>query len=433
MGLCTNPWKETVMKALSQPNIKSLYNDYCANMPPYIMFRIAKDVAALTPMLEAKGRPPIKMSIGAPTNPPPAILLEKVKELLYEPLIHTYSVPEGEKYFRDAVVQRMKDRFGVTVDGNKEVCSLVGSKEGLAAMFRGIITPKPNPVEKDIILIPDPGYASYSEAIKVAGGHPYSTPLTPENNYCPDFPKILQELTNQGYNPNNVKALVINYPSNPIGVDCPFSYLKEVVTFAREHNILIISDIAYSEMYFDGEEPPHSILEVADAKDIAIEFHSLSKPYAMTGWRIGFAVGNADAIHILGVMKSTMDSGLWKIVQKVGAFALNSAECAHYVRDQVKIYQHKQQLMVKGFKELGWPMEEILLPKATFYFWIPIPPRYNSCETFATELLEKSGIVVVPGTAFGKHGEGYIRLSLVNPDEELFEVLRRMHEDGFTF
>lgn len=421
------------MKALSQPNIKSLYNEYCANMEPYIMFRIAQRVLDLTPELEAKGRAPIKMSIGAPTSPPPNVLLEKTKELLFEPMIHTYSVPKGEPFFREAVVKRMKERFNVDIDFNNEVCSLVGSKEGLAAMFRGVITPKVKQVEKDIILIPDPGYASYVDAIKLAGGLPYSTPLTPENNYCPDLKKTLQELTNQGYNPSNVKAVVINYPSNPTGMDCPFSYLEEVVQFAKEHNILVISDIAYSEMHFEGEEAPHSILEVEGAKEIAIEFHSLSKPYAMTGWRIGFAVGNADAVKILSVVKSTMDSGIWKVIQKVGAFALNSAECAQYVREQVKVYENKQKIMVKGFKELGWPMEDIKLPRSTFYFWVPIPPRYKTSEAFANDMLEKSGIVIVPGTAFGKHGEGYTRLSLVNPDEQLYEVLDRMKQDGFTF
>ncbi len=421
------------MKALSEPNIKSLYSDYVAHMEPYIMFRIAQRVLDLTPELQAKGRPPIKMSIGAPTAKPPQVLIDKVKELLDEPGIHTYSVPRGEMFFREAVADRMKNRFGVDVNPKKEVCSLLGSKEGLAAMFRAIITPRMNPVEKDIILTPDPGYASYADAIRIAGGHSYSTPLTPENRYMPDFDKTMKELINQGYNPNNVKALIINYPSNPIGAPATFDYYEKVIRFAREHNILVISDIAYSEMYFEGEEPPHSILEVAGAKDIAIEFHSLSKPYAITGWRIGFAVGNEDAISILATVKGTMDSGIWKVVQKAGAFALTSPECDRYIRDMNKVYEDNQKFMLEGFKKLGWPMDELALPRATFYFWIPIPRRYKSCEQFANDILEKSGIVMVPGTAFGRHGEGYVRLSLVNPRAELEEVLRRMDEDGFHY
>jgi len=421
------------MKALSEPNIKSLTSDYCAEMQPYIMFRIAQRVMDLTPQLEAKGRPPIKMSIGAPTIAPPQVLLDKVTEYMREPSLHSYSVPRGEPYFRQAVAERMQSSFGIKVNPNTEVCSLLGSKEGLAALFRGVITPRRNPVERDIILVPDPGYASYGDAIQIAGGLPYSVPLTPQNNYTPNFEKVLQELTNQGYNPNLVKALILNYPSNPIGAGAPLSYYREVIRFAREHNILVISDNAYADMYFEGETPPNSILEVDGASDIAVEFHSLSKPYAITGWRLGFAVGNAESIKILSTVKSTMDSGIWKVFQKAAAFALTSPDCEQFIRDSMRMYEGKQRIAVEGFRGLGWPVDEIMLPRATFYFWIPIPPRYTSCEAFATELLERSGIVVVPGTAFGKHGEGFIRLSLVNPDEELHAMIGRMHEDGYTW
>ncbi|MFN8615313.1 MAG: aminotransferase class I/II-fold pyridoxal phosphate-dependent enzyme [Vampirovibrionales bacterium] len=421
------------MKTVSKPNVDSLIADQVASMQPYIMFRIAKQVLELTPTLEAKGRKPIRMSIGAPTVSPPQGLLDKVQELLAEPGIHTYSVPEGEPYFRQAVAKRMQSRFKVAVDWKTEVCSLIGSKEGLAAMFRGVITPKEEVMEKDIILIPDPGYASYADAIKIAGGLPYSMPLTPENNYLPDMNRVMQELNNRGYNANYVKALILNYPSNPIGATAPLSYYEEVVRFAQEHNILIISDNAYSEMVFAGEEKPHSILEIAGAKDIAIEFHSLSKPYALTGWRIGFAVGNAVAINALNVVKSTMDSGLWKVHQKAAVYAMESPACEQFVLDMNKVYAQKQAIMKQGFMDLGWPEDTLNLPKATFYFWVPIPPRYTSCETFATELLETSGVVVVPGTAFGKFGEGFIRLSLVNPDEELHQVVERMKTDGFTY
>ncbi len=421
------------MKALSEPNIKSLYSNLCANMQPYIMFRIAQRVLDLTPELEAKGRAPIKMSIGAPTVIPPESLRNKMKELIDQGGVHTYSVPRGEPFFREAVVERMKKRFGVELDAKKHVCSLLGSKEGLAAMFRAIISPKTEPIEKDIILTPDPGYASYVDAIEIAGGHAYSTPLTRKNNYLPDLEHSMQELSNQGFNPNNVKALIINYPSNPIGATAPYSYFEEIIRFARKHNILVISDIAYSEMYFEGEEAPHSILEVPGAQDIAIEFHSLSKPYAITGWRLGFAVGNEDAINVLATVKGTMDSGIWKVLQKVGAFALGSADCDQFIRDMSKVYEDNQNFMKEGFKKLGWPMDELQLPRATFYFWIPIPRNYTSCVQFSNDVLEKSGIVLVPGTAFGKHGEGYVRLSLVNPRNELQEVLDRLQSDGFTY
>ncbi len=426
------------MTALSEAkpadfNVKSLYSDYCANMETYIMFRIAARVAELTPILEKKGRPPLKMSIGAPTVEPPKVLLDYFIKTLSEPGIHTYSVPKGEKFFLDAVAARMKSRFGVDINPANEVTSLLGSKEGLANMFRAIITPRMNAKEQDIILTPDPGYASYVDAINIAGGLSYPTPLTPANNYLPDLDAAVENLKRDGYDPARLKAVIINYPSNPIGACAPMAYYEKVVEFARRHKILLISDIAYSEMYFDGQEAPHSILEVPGAKALAIEFHSLSKPYAMTGWRIGFAVGNADAVGILAKVKGTMDSGLFRAVQKAAAFALTSPECDAYIRENNKIYAENQKIMLAGFKRLGWPVEELNPPKATFYLWLPIPRSYTSCEKFAEDVLEKAGVVLVPGTAFGKTGEGFVRLSLVTPKHELEEVINRFEQDGFLY
>ena len=414
-------------------NIKSLYSDYCANMETYIMFRIAARVTELTPELEKKGRAPIKMSIGAPTVEPPKVVLDYFIKTLSEPAIHTYSVPKGEKFFLDAVAQRMKSRFGVDVNPTTEVTSLLGSKEGLANMFRAIITPRMDKKERDIILTPDPGYASYVDAIEVAGGLSYPTPLNLENNYLPDLDAAVESLKKDGYDPARIKAVIINYPSNPIGATAPMEYYEKVVNFARRHKILLISDIAYSEMYFDGQEAPHSILEVPGAKDLAIEFHSMSKPYAMTGWRIGFAVGNADAVGILAKMKGTMDSGIFRAIQKAAAFALTSPECDEYIRENNKTYAENQKVMLAGFKRLGWPIEQLNPPKATFYLWLPIPRNYSSCEKFASDVLEKSGVVLVPGTAFGKTGEGFVRLSLVNPKHELEAVIDRMEQDGFLY
>ncbi len=423
----------TTLSQSADVNIKNLYSDYCANMETYIMFRIAARVVELTPELEKKGRPPIKMSIGAPTVEPPKALLDYFIKTLSEPGIHTYSVPKGEKFFLDAVAQRMKSRFGVDVNPATEITSLLGSKEGLANMFRAIITPRMDHKERDIILTPDPGYASYVDAIEVAGGLSYPTPLTLENSYLPDMDDAVESLKRDGYDPTRIKAVIINYPSNPIGAAAPFEYYEKVVDFARRHKILLISDIAYSEMYFDGQEAPHSILEVPGAKDLAVEFHSLSKPYAMTGWRIGFAVGNADAVGILAKIKGTMDSGIFRAVQKAAAFALTSPECDAYIRENNKMYAENQKVMLAGFKRLGWPIEQLNPPKATFYLWLPIPRNYTSCEKFAADVLEKSGVVLVPGTAFGKTGEGFVRLSLVNPKHELEAVIDRMEQDGFVY
>jgi LL-diaminopimelate aminotransferase len=421
------------MTATATSPIRQLYARQCQTMVPYIMFRIARRVNDLTDSLTAKGRAPLKMSIGAPTAHPPKALLDKVKTLLDEPGIHTYSVPEGEAFFRDAVAQRMQTRFGVDINPKTEVCSLIGSKEGLAQLFRGLITPSFNRDEQDIILTPDPGYASYVDAIAIAGGISYPTPLKPEHQYLPDLDGLDAQLQADGLDPKKVKALIVNYPSNPIGAMCDVAFYEKAVAFCKQRGILLISDLAYSEMVFSGEAKPHSVLEVAGAKDWAIEFHSMSKPYALTGWRIGFAVGNADAVNLVSMVKSTVDSGLFKVLQKATAFALTSPECEAYVQQMNGVYERNQARAVAGFKSLGWPMDHISPPRATFYLWLPIPPRYKSCEQFTDELLETSGIVAVPGTAFGQYGEGFMRLSLVTPEAELDEVISRMKTDGFTW
>lgn len=421
------------VEPMTKPDIQALYSDSIRDMEVYIMFRIAKRVAELTPGLTAKNRAPIKLSIGAPVTDPPKVLVDYLKSAMDESGIHTYSTPKGEKFFRDAVVQRMKQRFGVDINPETEVCSLLGSKEGLANMFKAIVTYKHNPAEQDVIMVPDPGYASYVDAIKICGGYPYAMKLTPENNYKPDFDTMLADMKSQGIEPSRIKGLILNYPSNPIGALAGLDYYQQAVDFCRKHNILLISDLAYADVYFPGEEPPHSVLEIPGAKEITLEFHSLSKPYATTGWRMGFAVGHPDAVTGLERVKGTLDSGLFKAVQKAAAFAMNSPECFAYVETQNKQYQRNQEIMVKGFQELGWPMDRISPPKATFYLWLPTPPRYKAAEDFTNELMEKSGVVTVPGTAFGQYGEGFFRMSLVDTEKNLHEVICRMKEDGFTF
>ena len=414
-------------------DIKLLYSDYVKTLETYIMFRIKQETARLTPELEAKERSPINLSIGAPTQPPPQFVINALKNALDEPGIHSYSIPKGEQYFTEAVAYRMKYRFGVEIDPRSEVCSLVGSKEGLAHMFRTLINPALNEKEQDIILIPNPGYASYKEQIKVIGGKAYSIPLNYENNFMPCMDKVMEKLESDGFSSNKVKAVVINYPNNPLGATATREYLQQVVDFCRERNILLISDLAYADMYFDNQEPPPSILEFKGAMDVAIEFHSLSKPYAMTGWRIGWACGNKDAISVLFKLKSTVDTGVFKAIQRAASEILMSAEGDKYIEECNKNYQRKQEILVQGFKELGWDVDNLIIPRATFYLWLPIPPKYKKAEDFTQELLEKSGIVAVPGIGFGSCGEGFFRLSIVSPDESLREVISRMKTDGFYF
>jgi LL-diaminopimelate aminotransferase len=333
----------------------------------------------------------------------------------------------------------MTDRFGVTgLDAQKEVCSGVGSKELLANMFRGLITPKDDPNNKDVIMVPDPGYASYADAISTAGGRAYSINLNKEDNYAPSLEDEWNKAIASGIKAKNIKAVVINYPSNPIGATAPDGYLAECVEFAKKHDILLISDAAYADLAFDGADKPQSILEIPGAKDVAIEMHSLSKPYCLTGWRVAFAVGNAQAIKLLSTVKSTVDSGLPKPIQYAAGKLLNSNAGNEHIKLVNSIYANNQECFVDGLRSLGWDEKLLNKPNATFYVWLPVPKIYKNKEesaskAFADDLLLTAGIAVVPGTAFGQNGEGFVRLSLVLPKQEMVDALHRMSYYGFNY
>lgn len=413
--------------------MKKLFNQYVQSLETYIMFAIGEEVARIKPELEAKGRAPISLSMGAPVAPPPKFVINKLKENLDLAGIHSYSTPKGEAYYLEAIAKRMKTRFGVDLDPKSEIFSLIGSKEGIANLIREIINPTSKESDRDIILIPDPGYASYKEMIKVSGGVGYSVPLTYENNYMPDMEEVLTKLKKDGYDEKKVKALIINYPNNPLGSTANIEYFKKVVQFCKKHHIMLISDAAYTDMYFDENNLPPSILQVEGAKDVAVEFFSFSKPYAMTGWRLGWICGNKEVVSMFGKLKSTLDTGIFKALQKAAAEVINSPEGDEYIKQANLGFKKKQDIMVHGLKELGWPMDKINIPDATFYLWLPIPPRYKKSSDFTNELMRKSGIVTVPGNGFGEYGEGFFRISIVCSDESLFEVINRMKEDGFHF
>lgn len=411
--------------------MQEFFNDYVQSLETYIMFRIKETVSKITPELIEKNRAPISLSMGAPTQMPPEGVIKALQKAVEENGMHTYSTPKGEKYFREACAKRMKARFGVELNPDTEIHSLIGSKEGLANFIRILINPTTNVEEKEIIMVPDPGYASYKEMIKVSGGKAYSIPLRAEDNYMPDMEKVFEKLIADGNNPNKVKALLINYPNNPLGATATLDYFKSVVDFCKKHHILLISDAAYTDMYFKPELKPASIFQVDGAKDIAVEFFSLSKPYAMTGWRLGWVCGNSEAVKMFGKLKSSLDSGLFKALQKAGAYILNSEEGDKYIDESNKMFKRNQSLFVNGLKELGW--KNFNIPDATFYLWIPIPPRYNSAVEFSDDLLQKSGIVVVPGDGFGEYGKGFVRVSIVCPENQISEVFYRMKQDGFYF
>lgn len=413
--------------------MKELFNENVKSLETYIMFRIKQEAAKLAPELTAKGRAPIALAMGAPVEPPPKFVYDKLIESLNEPMIHTYSTPKGEAYFLEAIAQRMENRFGVELDPKTEIFSLIGSKEGLANFIRALINPEKSDKDKEIILVPDPGYASYKEMVKTNGGKSYPIALTKENNYMPDMNEVFEQMTNEGFETTKVKAMIINYPSNPLGATCTKEYLKHIVDFCKEKQIWLISDAAYCDIYFDESEKPLSILEIEGAKDVSVEFFSFSKPYSMTGFRLGWICGNKDAVGAFGRLKSTLDTGLFKVLQKAGSQVLNSKEGDDYIKDANKGFKKKQMIMVEGFRELGWEIKNEDIPTATFYIWLPIPPKYKTSTEFTDDLLKTSGIVAVPGNAFGDNGEGFFRISAVSTDEKLQEVIDRMKKDGFRF
>lgn len=412
-------------------NIEKLFNKDVMSLDTYIMFRLKEETARLKDELTARNRAPIALSMGAPTANPPKWLTDRLKEILDEDGIHTYSTPKGEPYFRKAAAERMKNRFGVELDPETEIFSLVGSKEGIANLVRFITTPKTEELDKDVIMIPDPCYASYLQFIQCSGAKAYPMPLTAENDYKPDVEAIYQQALKDGYKPENIKAVFINYPNNPMGISTTKEYVKSIVDFCKKYDILLVSDAAYCDLYFAEDEKPFSIFEVEGAKDVGIEFFSLSKPYAITGWRLGWVCGNKEVVQRLGKGKSTIDNGIFKALQKACAEILNSKEGDKYIEEANKGFARKQAIMVKGFKELGWNMDKV--PHTTFYLWLPIPRRYTSAFDFCQDVLRKSGVVLVPGNAFGECGEGFFRLSYVCSDEKLQEVIDRLKEDGFTY
>lgn len=413
--------------------MKELFNEYVKSIDTYIMFRIKQEAARLTPELEAKGRSPIALAMGAPVAAPPKFVYEKLTEALQIPQIHTYSTPKGETWYLEAIAKRMKNRFGVELDPITEIFSLIGSKEGLANFIRALINPTANDKEKDVLLVPDPGYASYTQMVKTSGGKSYGIALNKDNNYMPDMFTVWEQMKQEGIDESKVKAMIINYPSNPLGATCTMDYLQHIVDFCREKQIWLLSDAAYCDIYFDETRKPHSVLEAEGAKDVAVEFFSFSKPYSMTGFRLGWICGNSDAVGAFGRLKSTIDTGLFKALQKCASEVINSEEGSEYIRQSNMSFKQKQMIVIDGFRELGWKISENDIPSATFYVWLPIPPRYKTSKEFTDDLLETSGIVVVPGNGFGQNGEGYFRLSAVATDEQLKETVSRMKTDGFYF
>jgi len=380
------------------------------NVPPYLFAEVEKKRADMI----SRGVKVIDLSIGDPDMPTPKRILRKFHRAVNDPKTHNYPPYEGTKEFREAVAKWYKKRFNVELDPNSEVLSLIGSKEGIAHVFLAFIDPG------DYALIPDPGYPVYNVATILAGGTPYPVPLLKSNGFIPNLKAIDKEIVRKS------KLLFINYPGNPTAAVAGKEFYAEAVDFCRKNNILLCSDLAYSEVAFDGYRPM-SVLEIPGAKDVAIEFHSLSKTYNMTGWRIGMAVGSSYAISALSIIKTNVDSGVFKAIQIAGVEALSGPQ--KEIDKMNKIYAQRRNILVDGLNTLGWKLER---PKASFYVWAPVPNGYTSAS-FVKHLLEKAGVLVVPGSGYGKNGEGYFRVSITTDKANIREAISRMRKEGISF
>ncbi|HYQ61405.1 MAG TPA: LL-diaminopimelate aminotransferase, partial [Desulfatiglandales bacterium] len=351
------------------------------------------------------------LGIGDPDLPTPSHIIESMRKAVGDSVNHRYPSYSGMLEFRTAVAEWYRKRFGVDLDPEKEVLTLIGSKEGIAHLPLAFINPG------DVSLIPSPGYPVYNIATLFCGGESHIMPLYREKGFLPDLDAIPAEVLRRA------KVMFINYPNNPTAAVADVAFFEKVVEFADRNHILVCHDAAYSEVAYDGYRPP-SFLQAKGAKTVGIEFHSLSKTYNMTGWRVGFAAGNREAIDGLSAIKSNVDSGVFQAIQFAGITALRSDQSC--VQKMIDIYTERRDLMVSQMKKAGFELDT---PKASFYLWIKTPKGYSSAE-LATRLLEK-GVVVTPGNGFGEPGEGYFRIALTQKKERLEEAMQRIKTVAF--
>ncbi|MDZ8184834.1 MAG: pyridoxal phosphate-dependent aminotransferase [Nostoc sp. ChiSLP02] len=381
-------------------------------IPPYLFAEIAKKQNELV----AKGVDIINMAIGDPDKPTPSHILQVMHEAIDNASMHNYPPYQGTKEFREAAAKWMETRFGVMgLNPDTEIVSSIGSKEAIHNTFLAFVE------AGDYTLIPDPGYPVYRTSTIFAGGEFFSMPLKAEDGFLPDLSTIPEEVAYKA------KLLWINYPNNPTGALATLEFFEELVAFCKQYDILLCHDHAYSEMAYDGYKSP-SVLQVAGAKDIAIEFHSLSKSYNMTGWRVGFVVGNSIGIKGLAQVKTNVDSGVFKAIQRAAIAAYSNTTEAQ-LQAIMSVYQKRRDTIIDGLQSLGWPIEP---PQATLYVWTPVPQGYSSAE-FVSLLLDKCGIVVAPGSGYGKYGEGFFRIALTISDERLREGIQRMKDAGIRY
>lgn len=385
-------------------------SDKILNIPKYIFAELDEWKAEA----RANGMDLIDLSIGNPDGCTAAPVVEAAIESIKKTESHGYPSFRGKIEFRKQIAKWMKDRYNVEIDGETEVQTLCGAKEGLANVALAFTNPG------DINIVPDPYYPVLSRGTWVASGEVYHVPLTEENNFLPDLDAIPEDVAERA------KIFIINYPNNPTGAVAPKEFLEKMVAYCKKHNILLVSDLAYGEICYDGYRPT-SIFEIEGAKDIAVEFHSFSKTFNMAGWRVGFVVGRKEYVDAIYAMKSNMDYGTSTIVQDAAIKALTMDY--DFVKPTVENYQRRRNLLLDRLGAFGWDVRKM---QATMYFWLKVPKGYTSKE-FCKMVLDKTGVVFTPGIAFGNHSDSYFRISTVQPDEKISEALDRLEKAGIRY
>lgn len=372
-------------------------------LPPYLFIEIDKKKRAKI----ASGADVINLGVGDPDLPTPGFIVDKMREAVGDPANHRYPFDEGVPAFKASAATFMKKRFGVELDADSQILTTIGSKDGIAHLPLAVVNPN------DIVLVPSPGYPVYNSGTIFAGGRPYTVKLTEANGWLPDLEAIEPDIAKQA------KIMWVNYPNNPTAAVAPKSFWEKVVAFAKKYDIIIASDLAYSETYF--EEAPHSVLEVPGALDCAIEFHSLSKTFNMTGWRLGFAAGNADVIGALAQVKGNCDSGQFNAIQWAGKEALDHVDHAD-VLAMTNTYRERRDVLCDGLTAIGIHTPR---PAASFFVWGKVPEGYSSMD-FAARVLDEAAVVLVPGGGFGEHCDGYFRVALTVSVDRLKEAVDRI-------
>ncbi|MFM7382644.1 MAG: aspartate aminotransferase [Microcystaceae cyanobacterium] len=379
-------------------------------LPPYVFARLDE----LKAKAREQGLDLIDLGMGNPDGMPPQPIISAAIAALQEPQTHGYPPFEGTASFRQSITQWYERRYGVHLDPNSEALPLIGSKEGLGHLALAFINPG------DVILVPNPSYPVHFRGPAIAGANIYHLMLKPENNWLIDLKAIPEDVAQQA------KMLFFNYPNNPTSAVAPREFFEEIVAWAKKYQVILVHDLCYAELAFDGYQPT-SLLEIPGAKDFSVEFHTLSKTYTMAGWRVGFVVGNTDIIQGLRTLKTNFDYGIFRVVQKAAETALQLPES--YILSAQTRYRDRRDFMVEGFRQLGWQLEP---SKATMYLWLPCPQGLSAAD-FAMKVLETTGVVFTPGSAFGQGGEGYVRVSLIADRDRLGEALNRLKKAGIAY